>query len=427
MANLQQQDVPDWYRVVKNARQENNGGTVAQVYIYDRIGGNFWGEGTTAQSFIDQLQEIDDDTIELHLNSPGGAAFDGIAMKNALRQHDAYVHVIVDALAASAASIVAMAGDKVSMEESSQMMIHNASGIVLGNANEMRTFADDLDKMDQNIAEVYHNVAGGSIDDWKQAMSDETWYTGAEAVAAGLADETIKPQKKKDSKQAKNNWDLSIYAHAGRQDAPAPRIFNTSKEPGVTAPNNTQPAPVQPPTPAAPPVLPQPVVPQSVAAQSVAFTLSGKATTDAAEVQAHITQLESNNRVLATFKKEQLETGRKTFVEELAKGDHPKIVATQVDPLTQLALSLSDEQFANFKASYDSAVPVSLVAGHGVQDTGAPTDPANTDVQKVNDELAIAKAIVNTHRLQNMSEENLAKTKSYQDMVRLEAAAAAKK
>lgn len=420
--NLDSHRPTEWFRFV-NEKDSSGKTTGAKIYIYDRIGGNFWGEGTTAQGFIDQLNELGDVDIELHLNSPGGDAFEGIAIKNALRQHLGNVHVIVDGLAASAASIVAMGADTITMEESSQLMIHNSSGIVLGNKNDMREMADLMDQLDGNIAEVYLNRAGGTLDEWKSAMDDESWYTASEAVKAGLADDA-KKGKKNDKPQ--NNWDLSVYMYAGREHAPAPKMFNIVKEPGVTAPNNTQTG-AQPPTPPAPPALPQPPAPPvAPVAQPATFVFSydGKTSTDPTAVQAHLTLMENENKVLRDFKKEQLEAGRKNFINGLAQGDAPKIAATQVDALTELALGMTDEQYNKFKASYEGLPAAPLFAAHGQTQGGAGTDPANDAAAKANDELEIAREIVAQHRLSNMSEEHLKNTDSYKTMVRLEAATA---
>lgn len=426
--NLRQREQPqaaNWFRISPNAFRNDAGGSVAQIYIYGRIGGNFWGEGTTAEGFIEQLQEIGDQEIELHINSPGGDAFDGIAIKNALRQHPARVNAVVDGLAASAASIVAMGADDIRMDESSQMMIHNAGGIVMGNKKDMREFADLLDKMDANIAEIYMNRAGGKLADWTEAMDAESWYTAQEAVDAKLADGKLDRNAKKPKKDSastedpENAWDLSMYNYQGRSHAPQPKIFNTAKESGVTAPNNTQTG-TQPPTPAAPPALPQPPAQQAVA-PVVSVTLDGKTSSDVAEIQAFVDKINNENKVLATFKKETLEAGRKDFVNSLAKGPSPKIAATQIDDLTELALGLTDEQYDKFKASYDKAGAAPLFANHGVQNNGQPSDPANQAQSQKEKDLETARAIVENHKRGGMKDEQLKNTQSYKNMIALEA------
>lgn len=157
------------------------------VYVYDVIGDSWMG-GVTAGDFVQQLADIGDGGIDLHINSPGGSVFDGVAMYSALLNHPSDVTSYVDGIAASAASFLAMAGDRVEMEKPAKMMIHNASGLVLGQAKDMREMADLLDEVSGTIAQVYTDRAGGKLADWQDAMDNETWYSAQAAVDAGLAD-----------------------------------------------------------------------------------------------------------------------------------------------------------------------------------------------------------------------------------------------
>jgi ATP-dependent Clp endopeptidase proteolytic subunit ClpP len=214
----------DWVRV----RVENraSGGT-AEIYIYDEIG--YW--GTTAQDFVDELAELEVDLIELHVNSPGGDAFDGLAIYNALLEHDASVHVLVDGLAASAASFIAQAGDRVTMAANSQMMIHDAFGVCVGTAADMEQMRGVLDRISRNLASIYAARSGeGTVEDWRDAMRAESWYSADEAVEAGLADDVAPKARSKrrgsvdDDSGAEARHDLSVFKHAGRAEAPAPTI-----------------------------------------------------------------------------------------------------------------------------------------------------------------------------------------------------------
>lgn len=211
-----QAQVSDWYNIAATAK--SGGKSVSKVYIYDAIGGWF---GIAAADFVQEVNALDAEEIELHLNSPGGSAFDSIAIHNALRQHAATVRVVVDGMAASGASLIAMAGDHVTMAAGSMMMIHNASGGCLGNADDMRQIAEVLDKIDASQAVLYAAKAGGTRDDWRTAMRAETWYSAEEAVAAGLAD-AVDPQAADENATA--SFDLSIFAYAGRDQAPAPKL-----------------------------------------------------------------------------------------------------------------------------------------------------------------------------------------------------------
>lgn len=170
----------EWYRI------RNADGDRAEVLIYGYIG-DAW-DGVTAASFRRELSDITAKRIDLHVNSEGGLVFDGIAIHAALRNHPAKVDVTVDGLAASAASFVAMAGDTIAVEKPARMMIHDAAGLVIGNAADMREFADLLDELSDTIAGIYADRAGGSVAHWRGAMRAETWYSAADAVKAGLAD-----------------------------------------------------------------------------------------------------------------------------------------------------------------------------------------------------------------------------------------------
>jgi ATP-dependent protease ClpP protease subunit len=127
----------------------------------------------------------------LHINSGGGDVFDAVAIYSGLRNHKATVNVAVDGIAASAASFIAMAGDTVGIEKPARMMIHDASGLVIGNASDMRDMAELLDDVSDTIAEIYADRAGESTDTWRGRMKSETWYSAQQAVDAKLADSII--------------------------------------------------------------------------------------------------------------------------------------------------------------------------------------------------------------------------------------------
>ncbi|HBA6806581.1 TPA: Clp protease ClpP [Escherichia coli] len=158
----------------------------ADIYIYDEIG--FW--GVTAKQFISDLNALGDIThINLHINSPGGEVFEGIAIFNALRNHGAGITVYVDGVAASMASLIAMAGDTVIMPENAFMMIHKPWGISGGDAEKMRTYADRLDKLESVMVPVYAQKTGKTTDEIAVMLADETWMSGAECLAHGFADQ----------------------------------------------------------------------------------------------------------------------------------------------------------------------------------------------------------------------------------------------
>jgi ATP-dependent protease ClpP protease subunit len=181
-----------WFRIeARAAATEAVADSSADVFIYDEIGESFWGGGVSAQTLAAELAALDVDELNVYINSPGGAAWDGIAIMNAIRRHRAHVTVHVDGLAASAASVIAMAGDRVVMNRGSELMIHDASGGAYGNAELMDEVATILHKLSDSIADVYAGRTGTDRATWRAAMQAETWYTAEEAVAAGLADEWV--------------------------------------------------------------------------------------------------------------------------------------------------------------------------------------------------------------------------------------------
>lgn len=158
----------------------------AEILIFDYIGA--W--GITAKDFIDELKALGEVAdITVRINSYGGEVFDGLAIHNALHRHQAQVTVMVDGIAASIASVIAMAGDLVVMPENAMMMVHDPSGLVIGTADDMRDLADALDKMKASLVSVYRAKTGLDDAEIEQIMADETWLTAAEAVEKGFADE----------------------------------------------------------------------------------------------------------------------------------------------------------------------------------------------------------------------------------------------
>lgn len=164
----------------------------ADIYILGEITSFKWDESeTTASSFQKDLKELGDvKKINLHVNSPGGSVFEGIAIGNMLKQHKAYVTAYVDALAASIASVIVVSCDKVIMPENSMMMIHNPWSFAIGNANELRKQADDLDRIAESSVVTYLAKAGEKLTEEKikQIMDEETWLSAKEAFDYGLCD-----------------------------------------------------------------------------------------------------------------------------------------------------------------------------------------------------------------------------------------------
>lgn len=164
----------------------------ADVFIFGEIVSFKWDDtDTTAASFQKDLKELGEvSQINLHINSPGGSVFEGIAIGNMLRQHKARVVAHVDALAASIASVIVASCDEVIMPENSMLMIHNPWTISIGNAKELRKQADDLDKIAESSVVTYLAKAGEKLTEEKikQIMDEETWMSAQEAYNYGLCD-----------------------------------------------------------------------------------------------------------------------------------------------------------------------------------------------------------------------------------------------
>ncbi len=185
------------------------------IYLYDTLvsddlSAEYFG-GVSAQSLVPQIRAIRGGTIRLHINSAGGDVFAGQAIAQAVRDTGAQVIAQVDGLAASAATLPAMAADRVEIAEGGFFMIHNAWTMAIGNANDLTDTAALLAKVDASIAATYARRSRLGIEDVRQLMDAETWFSAGEAVDAGLADAIS------GSAQQQGGWDLSAYARAPAQ------------------------------------------------------------------------------------------------------------------------------------------------------------------------------------------------------------------
>jgi ATP-dependent protease ClpP protease subunit len=162
---------------------------VSEIWLYDEIGTNWYGEGTTATNFIAELNAIKSPKIDLHINSPGGQVFEGAAIYNAIKRHAATVTSYVDGIAASIASVIALAGAKVVMAKNALFMMHNPSGITLGTSEDMRKTADVLDKIRDTMVGAYIEKSRKTAAEIVALLDNETWLNADEAKAAGFVDE----------------------------------------------------------------------------------------------------------------------------------------------------------------------------------------------------------------------------------------------
>ncbi|KVG59237.1 head maturation protease, ClpP-related [Burkholderia territorii] len=167
-------------------RAQANAAGEVEIRIYNEIG--FW--GTDAQTFVTQLDAAaaNASMIVVAINSMGGDVFDAFAIYNALRRHAGKVKVRVDGVAASAASLIAMAGDEIVMPENALLMIHNAHTVTAGEAKDLRRIADLLDNAGDGILAAYAAKSGQSIDEIRAMMDAETWLTAAQAKEKGFCD-----------------------------------------------------------------------------------------------------------------------------------------------------------------------------------------------------------------------------------------------
>lgn len=221
-----------WYTIRNQSTEDDT----TEIMVYDTIGSWF---GVDAGEFMRELSDITTSKINVRINSPGGDVFDSIAIHNALMMHPAKVTVHVDSLAASGASVVAMAGDEIIMLPGSQMMIHDALMYTVGNQAELRDDSDFVGAQSENIAGFYAAKGGGTPDEWRVRMRAETWLFAEEAVNIGLADkvyakplppgdddEIVDTAGNKVSLKAKMSFRHPLmnrgYNYAGRSAAPAP-------------------------------------------------------------------------------------------------------------------------------------------------------------------------------------------------------------
>jgi ATP-dependent Clp endopeptidase proteolytic subunit ClpP len=167
-----------WYAISQTLDGE------AEVSIYDEIGFG----GVTAKAFLAELKKLSGQRVHLRINSVGGSVVEGAAIYNALRRHKGGLVVHIDALAASMASVIAMAGDETLIAGNALVMIHNPWGMTMGDADELRKEADILDKLKKTLVNAYTRKTGRDAEEIARMMDDETWMDATEAVALGFAD-----------------------------------------------------------------------------------------------------------------------------------------------------------------------------------------------------------------------------------------------
>jgi ATP-dependent Clp endopeptidase proteolytic subunit ClpP len=203
------------------ARVQASADGPAVMHLYDEIG--YF--GVWPADVVAALSDIKGD-VEVRLNSPGGSVFDGLTIYNTLRDHSGQVSVVVDGLAASAASFIAMAADpgQLEMQPNGTMMIHKAWGGCVGDDDDMRATADVLTGQTENIARIYAERGGRTVAEYMDLMKAETWMVGQEAVDLGLADRVRDPKAGGGAAAlpvaASAPWSVTISVAAAREDIP---------------------------------------------------------------------------------------------------------------------------------------------------------------------------------------------------------------
>ncbi|MEM7301910.1 MAG: head maturation protease, ClpP-related [Pseudomonadota bacterium] len=194
------------------------------ISIYDVIGEDLWtGGGFTAKRMAGALRRIGANEVTVNINSPGGDMFEGIAIYNQLAEHPAKVNIRVMGWAASAASIIAMAGDDIEMGLGTFMMVHNAWGVVVGNRHDMREGANLFDEFDSAIADIYEARTGADRAHIESLMDTETFMAPSTAVDEGFADrvgEKVETEPPNDSRMNSITAKRRMDALLARQGLP---------------------------------------------------------------------------------------------------------------------------------------------------------------------------------------------------------------
>lgn len=202
-----------------------------EILIYSDIGPEEWG-GVSAKGIKSQLDAMKDAAeITVRINSPGGDVFDGFAIYNLLAEHPANIHVKVDGMAASAASLIAMAGDTIEMASNALMMIHNPWTMAVGDSVNMRKTADLLDQIKGSIVTTYKNKVTLEEADIEALMDAETWFDAQGAMDAGLATAITGKSDKARTKNTAKAWIRNAPQEPVEPEVPAFRIAARARFP----------------------------------------------------------------------------------------------------------------------------------------------------------------------------------------------------
>ncbi|QPC48417.1 Clp protease ClpP [Mangrovibacillus cuniculi] len=200
----QLQEIPQKFNVAHNEETK-----ITEITIYGIIGNSYWGDSFSANDIDRALKEANGNNLEVHINSPGGDAFMGIAIYNRLKRYPGNVKVYVDGWACSAASIIAMAADDLVMGMGSMLMIHEASNIVWGTKTAMRKEAEILDELEEGIIDIYMTKATVSREEIRTKVDAETWFSAKSALEIGFATQSESVEESNEESPSNNALDGS--------------------------------------------------------------------------------------------------------------------------------------------------------------------------------------------------------------------------
>lgn len=191
-----------------NFKIRNKSATKAEIIIYAPIGDSWYEDSVSAKRFSDELKDLPDtvNEIDLRLNSPGGDVFDGIAIYNRLKQHKAKINVYIDGLAASIASIIALAGDNIIIGEGALYMIHLPWTFSMGDRNDLENTINRLMDVEEQLLNIYSKKTGMDRIELKKMMEDETWMDADQVIELGFADEKIEDSEPIAASAINSRW-----------------------------------------------------------------------------------------------------------------------------------------------------------------------------------------------------------------------------
>lgn len=230
-----------WKPSIRAASTDDN-----TIGIYDLIGSDYWGEGVTAKRIGAALRAIGGADVTVNINSPGGDVWEAITIYNMLREYQGKVTVKVLGLAASAASVIAMAADEIQIGRASFLMIHNGWVVAMGNRNDLRDVAEYLEPIDRAIAELYAERTGLPAADISKMMDDETYIGGQVAIDSGFADALLSSDQARDTSTTPQNAARMISLYMAQQGVSRTTRIDLLKTvsgftPGAESPSNSTP------------------------------------------------------------------------------------------------------------------------------------------------------------------------------------------